>query len=160
MDLEPLLQTALGGILALAGGVCAHWYGHRQERKNIAHALAGEISAILDIVERRNYEKDIQKTIQSAKQTGEPWRFTILMRKNYFPIFESNAENIGLLRSDLAKGVAKFYVLCKGISEDVSPDSFESETQVESISRLENLLVLFQEARTTGQQLVTRLESA
>lgn len=158
MNLEPLLQTGLGGLLAIIGGVWAHWQSHRQERKNLAHALAGEISAILDIVDRRQYEKGIREIIQSAQKTGVPWRYTIVIRSNYFPVFEANAAKIGLLRSDLAKDVAKLYVLCKGIVDDVSPDSFESKTPQESIGRLENLLILFGEARTTGRSLITRLE--
>jgi hypothetical protein len=50
-----LFGAAIGASAGIAGGVALEAYRRRRDRQGTASALAGEISSILFMVERRRY---------------------------------------------------------------------------------------------------------
>ena len=50
-----LLGAAIGAGAGIAGGILLEAYKRRRDRQGTASALAGEISSILYLVDRRNY---------------------------------------------------------------------------------------------------------
>lgn len=158
MNWEPFALVMLGGVLTTLGGFAAQWYSARRERKSIARAFAGEIGAIAHIVERRGYIPEIKERIKNAKETGQPQTLRIFIRRNYFQVFESNNVKLGLLPSNHAQDVVKFYTLCKSITEDVDLEGPTHTSGADSVERLGRLLGLFNEAMTLGEQLVPKLE--
>jgi hypothetical protein len=113
-----LLGALLGGVINAA----VRRYATFKEGKGIALAIQGEITAIIEIVLKRRYlqhlEKIIQKLSDPAHQLTDNDFFSPRIRENYFPVFNSLANKVGLLvgRSDT---VADFYTKAKSIIEDI-----------------------------------------
>src|SRR5258708_13074883 len=57
----PILQTAIGAIAAIGGGVCVSWLTWQKERQSLANALAGEIQGFMAIWTCRDTRELLQK---------------------------------------------------------------------------------------------------
>jgi len=113
-----LVGALLGGVINAA----VRRYATFKEGKAIALAIQGEISAIIEIVLKRRYlqhlEKIIHKLSDPAHQlTGNDF-FSPRISENYFPVFNSLANKVGLL-VDGSDTVADFYTKAKSIIEDI-----------------------------------------
>jgi hypothetical protein len=148
---ENLTPVIVGGLLATLGGIAGQvflgWQTTRQSRRGIAGAFAGEISAVCTSVRHRDYLKGLTALLQQVRATSQPDWFRVRITQDYFVVFTSNTDKLGLLPSELAEGVAIFYTLCKSFIEDMAPESFEPRTFQEAerllseqVSMLENIL--------------------
>ena len=113
-----LLGALLGGVINAA----VRRYATFKEGKGIALAIQGEITSIIEIVLKRRYLQHLEKVIHKLSDpayqlTGNDF-FSPRISENYFPVFNSLANKIGLLvgRSDT---VADFYTKAKSIIEDI-----------------------------------------
>lgn len=113
-----LIGALLGGVINAA----IRQYATFKEAKGIALALQGEITAIIEIVLKRRYLQHLEKLIPrlsnptyqlTGKDIFAPRNF-----QNYFPVFNSLANKIGLL-TDRSVAVADFYTKAKSIIEDI-----------------------------------------
>src|SRR5258708_4316218 len=86
----PILQTAIGAIAAIGGGVCVSWITWQKERQSLANALAGEIQGFMGILTWRDTRELLQKGYKFPIDDGG------------FPEFEAHIGKIGFLPSDLA----------------------------------------------------------
>jgi hypothetical protein len=94
-------------------------FKRRNERRNLAGALAGEIASIIDLVERRQYVAHLNGLIDHVKATGQPAAFYFTVRHNYFGVYQANLGSLGVLPPDLAANIASFYANCYAFLEDV-----------------------------------------
>jgi hypothetical protein len=122
-EFAPLFQTALGGILAIVGGVVAVFVAevvkHRAERRRMASAFCGEIKAILEIARVRRFREVLeggQKLYASGRQWAS-WSWPIT--ENYFGVYKGNVDRIGLFNAPIPEKIATFYTLCFGLVEDL-----------------------------------------
>jgi hypothetical protein len=106
----PILQTALGGMIgavgAIAGGAFGSWFTWQKERQSVAAALAGEVQAIIDVIDWRQIVELI------------PHGYKFPVDAHPFPVFEAHIGNIGLLPADLSAKVATYYAHARGIVQD------------------------------------------
>ena len=113
-----LLGALLGGVINAA----VRRYATFKEGKGIALAIQGEIAALIEIVLKRRYlqhlEKIIQKLSDPAHQLTANDIFSPRISENYFPVFNSLANKIGLL-TDRSAAVADFYTKAKSVIEDI-----------------------------------------
>lgn len=114
-----LIGVALGGLIGWGGQVLHLKYQHYRDMKNLAGSLAGEMSALLKLLENRNFEQNLQYKIKEIRANpGQPIKITdvyyIIIEQDYLEIFKSNSGRIGLLGS-YAKDVAFFYTITKGL---------------------------------------------
>ena len=112
----------IGGVLATAGGILTTILIERVRRKHdsaqLAMAFKGEISALLQHVEERDYAGRIADVIAQMEETGEPFFMPVRIRLQYDRVYENNVERIGLLRDPLPERIPLFYTRLNSILED------------------------------------------
>ena len=122
MDYSPLLQTLLGGGLAISGGLIGtaytQWLQRKAERENLASAFHGEISALLSIIEKRGYMSSIEEDIEFIEKTGQAQFSHFRVTKSYFSVYEQNVGKIGILSAPLPEKIVLFYTFIFAILED------------------------------------------
>lgn len=113
-----LVGALFGGVINAAG----RRYATFKEGKGIALAIQGEITAIIEIVLKRRYLQHLGKFIDQLSNPTYPLPgndgFLPRISENYFPVFTSLANKIGLL-ADQSDTVANFYTKAKSIIEDI-----------------------------------------
>ncbi len=160
-ELFPLFPVLLGGVLTLVGGFAANYLRQRMElkseRKSLAGAFAGEIGAMLSIVERRGYLIVIEHLIQHINETREAWTFHFSARRNYFRVYENNASKIGILSHPLPENIARLYTQAYSILEDIddmrSPEATAWSAD-EAVRRLEEMRDLLRDTIQLGHDIV------
>lgn len=113
----------------------------------------GEISAVLEIVKRRNYIAHLQQVIAHVQQTGQPKPFFVSVTQEYFWVYKQNASRLGILKHPLPQKIATFYTQCFAILEDLK-SSFTPSTAQQSLMMLQELLSLFQSTTDLGAEIL------
>jgi hypothetical protein len=153
--MTPLIQTLIGGGLSLLGGllspIIVDGFRTKREATNLAFAFAGEITALLRIVEARHYIEDMQRCIAHMQKTNEPVYFSATIRQDYFRAYQQNVSRIGLLEPPLPKHIALFYMQTQSILEDMADINDHPK-----MGRLggENLLRRYEELLTLLESIV------
>jgi hypothetical protein len=151
-----LVGVAVGGGIGLVGGLATQWVTHllqsRYRKKSVAAAFRGEISAILKIIEHRNYLSAAEAMIKAAETQNVAPVFHLNMRHNYFAVYDANCTNIGLLAAKDAEDVAAFYTIAKSLTEDIS-----GESSIEVAALLKEQVDMAKRLITIGKQLHDRL---
>lgn len=160
MDFESLISTALGGALAVAGGVFTHWYTSRSEAMNaqraVAGAFAGEVGAICAIVRRRRYLEVMDQWL-AAIRAGSAGKFVVPVTQDYLTIYSANSQAIGSLPPGLALRTVQFYTQIKSMLEDIGPDGYVPNGPKEAEWHLGQLIELLRDTMKLGEQLVEDL---
>jgi hypothetical protein len=156
-----VLSTVLGALLALLGGIVGTWYAarrrERDERRSLAGAFAGEIQAVVDILERRQYVEGIEALIAEVESSGRPTAVFGRIRGRYFQVYEANAARIGVLRAPLPEKIARFYTQANAFLEDIRDPSEAERLDLscqESLDLLTEMRELLQELLQTGKECV------
>ena len=160
-ELLSLFQVLLGWVLTLVGGFAGNYLRQRMdlksERKNLSGAFAGEIGALLSIVERRGYLSGIEHLIQHINETRAAWTFHFSARRNYFRVYENNASKIGILSHPLPEKIARLYTQAYSILEDIddmrSPEVAAWSTD-EALHRLQEMRDLLHDTIQLGHDIV------
>jgi hypothetical protein len=163
-DYIPLIQTLVGGLLTFLGGllgsVIIQQSQRKSERNSLASAFYGEIRALINIVERRQYLQLIQASIKEAK-SGEKNPIFIRVTRNYFNVYERNLDKIGILPNPLPAKIVDVYTVMTAILEDfdLAKDSNIFEQDVDTlVAYLEELERLFQYALESGRLICKEIE--
>lgn len=159
----PLAPTIVGGLLALLGSFGAIYlpmvFKRRNERRNLAGALAGEIASIMDLVERRQYVAHLHQLIDHVMATREPAAFYFTVRHNYFGVYQANLGSLGVLPPDLAANIACFYANCYAFLEDIETfreDWTSPVIQAQSLERLQEMKRLLEDTLTLAARCRAR----
>jgi len=83
------------------------------EKKAFCSALVCEIEGI-----RERYMEAIGSEIEKVS-SGDFLRRAVVIKEDYFTVFEANAAKIGLLKPDDAKQVVAFYIAAKGQADSL-----------------------------------------
>ena len=119
---NPIAWLLVGALLGGVINAAVRRYATFKEAKGIALAIQGEITAIIEIVLKRRYLQHLEKFMHqlsdpTCQLTGSDI-FAPGISQNYFPVFNSLANKIGLL-VDRSDTVADFYTKAKSIIEDI-----------------------------------------
>ena len=116
-----IFQVLIGGILGFLGGIVSTWFLQRRQmkidRENLSSTLAGEIGAIISIIETRGFEREIRDTLKRIRD-GELIKFTRPIRRNYTQVYEHNVVKLGILDKTLAMQIVTFYTQINALLED------------------------------------------
>ena len=108
-DMTPLIQTLIGGGLSLLGGFLSPLlidsFRNKREATNLALAFAGEMTAVLRVVETRRYTEDIKTCIAQMEKTHEPIYYSVTIRQDYLRVYKQNVRRIGLLKAPLPENI-------------------------------------------------------
>jgi hypothetical protein len=158
-----LIPTIIGGAIAIGGSIaapiCVEYVKRKAERSSLTGALVGEISAIVEISERRGYIEHLRQIIAKAKAETNPdmgHRFFFSSRRNSFSVYDANLNRLGILRDPLPQLIVRFYTQTASILEDIA-DMREGKplrNRDDSIKTLESLLKLFEDTHSLGLQII------
>jgi hypothetical protein len=113
-----LIGGLIGGVLTIAGNVILEAWKDSRRAECLAHAIAGEASALVEIIETRGYVESVRECAASA-HAGETPVINIRVTKNYFPVMESNLEHIGMLPGELPLLIPQLLTRAKAALEDI-----------------------------------------
>ena len=148
-----LIAVLAGAIVSFIASILFQAWLHRRERKSLQGAFVGEISALLDIIQRRNYIDGLKKIIEDVEQTGQPMSFHLSVSHEYFGVYKNNTSRLGILKHPLPQKIATFYTQCFSILEQVK-DSTVLPTAQASLIALEELLSLFKSTTELGAAIL------
>lgn len=150
----------IGIVGALATSVCLEHVRRRADRTSLTGAIVGEISALMEISERRGYIDGLRALIAKARIGSEPkviYWYQFSVRRNPFAVYDANLARFGILSDPLPRLIARFYTQASSILEDIGDmreRKFEARNRDESIHRLEELLKLFEDTQALGRQII------
>jgi hypothetical protein len=157
-----LTPTIVGGAIAILGSmaapICIELVKRRHERLNLTKAIVSEISALVEIAERRHYIEGLRAAIAKAKAQPDPnigHIFYFSSRRNSFAVYDANLSRLGILCDPLPQLIARFYTQTTAILEDIA-DMREGHyrNRDDSVRSLEALLVLFEDTRSLGYEII------
>lgn len=141
------LYAALGG--AVAGAIASFFPTFLLERsrenkhsRRLRASLLTEISALLEIIEHRNYRGSIKEVINHLKTqpAGTTYSFTVTVPEHYSRIYQENCKNIGAINEFDAKRIVMFHQLIDSIVQDIQPGGVVSEgTEIRAFEEMDKL---------------------
>lgn len=151
-----LVGTLLGGGLTIASNLLLEHVRNAAKAQQLAHAVAGEASALVMIVEARGYISLIKTLAELARQ-GERRRLEIIARRNYFPTIEANLGLIGLLPADLPILVPRLLTFSKSALEDFDRLATATDPEIAELNlalQYDQLAAVLEEAMSTARKIV------
>ena len=124
--------------------------------KSLASAFYGEVGALLTIAERRGYLGQLKRLLDYVEQTQKKESFYFKITKNYFHVYESNVNKIGILPAPLPEKIVSFYTYVFAIMEDLEDFrgmKLETLTIEANLKQLKDFYNLFQETEESGKSV-------
>ncbi len=162
-----ILATIVGGILAIGGWFVPNAIERCQERKSVRAALRSEIQSILAIVERRDYIRHLSNFVEAIR-AGSANFFERRIGKDYDIVFRNNCNKLGLLSSETAARIVRFYSLVSSVVLDINllqdaseltglQERYGLNTPAGNLAFHEEMLQLSREAFDLGNELIQQL---
>jgi hypothetical protein len=152
-----LISVIVGAVLGAAGAMIPKLWG---EKKALASAIAGEVQAILEIIERRGYLEHANRLLGQVKTANQAIWLEAPVTLNYMTVYEANATKIGLLPRKAAHNIAIFYTTIKSLIEDVTDENHHPKTEEDARQRLLGIISLLHRAFEIGRQIPKDLDAA
>lgn len=155
--LTALIAALVGGGVAILTGAALELLRDQRKGQQLSHAIAGEISALLEIVQKRGYSESLRQLCAQARG-GNARVLKINIQRTYFPVIEANLQNIGLLPVELPLLIPRFLTLSKSVLEDFSSmhsGSMDNAYHQELSTFYDELIPVFDDAIKTGREIIT-----
>lgn len=164
---DPLSATIVGGAISLVTTVVTT-FGLEQirrtrETRGAAYALKGSVTAILSILEIRQYVGHISETIKQLESGQNVEVLTVRVKQNYLEAYSKYLDKIGGLADPLPEQISMFFTNVNSLIEDLQA---AQEGQLKT-ARLEEKLRLCREfltlLKTTiniGEEIVTSIKAS
>jgi len=121
-SLVQIISVVVGGLLAITGGLVSTLVLERQRRvvdaRNLALAFKGEITALVEHIEERNYLNRIAQVIEQIESTRQPFYMPFHLRFRYDRVYDGNVARIGVLKGKLPELIPLFYTRLTSVLED------------------------------------------
>jgi hypothetical protein len=112
-----IIGALIGGGLAIGTGIIVKIFADFVEARRLRVALAAEIRAILDLVERDQMIPKIENLNKHCRATRGAGFLPVQFNSNYDDIFRSAADKLGLLPSSLVERLVTFHYAVQHIIE-------------------------------------------
>jgi hypothetical protein len=123
-SLAQIISVVIGGLLAVMGGLATTYYLEKQRRavesRNLALAFGGEITALIEHIDERNYLHRLEEIIEQVETTRQPFYMPIRVRYHYDRVYDQNVARIGVLKGSLPQKIPLFYTRLTSVLEDFS----------------------------------------
>ena len=155
-----LLGAFIGASAGVTGGLALEGYKRRRDRQGTASALAGEIASLLYMTKKRGHVEYFQQLLPHL-DGGRDVPVSVLTPPGDYrdPVAERYIDRLGLLPSDYAERIVRFYTLLAGVRGDVrrmASGEFKGNPSAMADVIRANLPV-WAEAMQLGEQLVVEL---
>lgn len=165
MAILQLSAVIVGGLLATAGGILTTLIIERQRRahesKQLAMAFKGEIGALLQHVEERDYLGRISEVVDQIQYTGEPFSMRMRLRFKYDRVYENNLERLGLLKPPLPERIPLFYTRLNSILEDFInlAEGAYDQLELDTLLRIyRDLYRLMEKSLVDGKSIISEID--
>ncbi|GAC1497453.1 MAG: hypothetical protein NVS1B6_03130 [Steroidobacteraceae bacterium] len=151
-----LIAVVLGSVLTLIAQVFIELLRDARKSEQLSHAIAGEISALLQIINARGYRQMVKAHLAEAA-AGRATILKVRIEERYFSVIEANLQHIGMLPVELPLLVPKFLTLAKSAIEDVSflnSREWDNKTASELATIYEVLRQVLEDVTATGQEII------
>jgi hypothetical protein len=120
-NMDAMIGTIVGGVLAILGGILAKSFDEWRQRQSLRAAFRAEVSAIVEMFEVRGHDKLFKDLLEHWKRasTAKPIMLGSLS-KPIDPVFSKNSDKIGLLGRSVAGDLVRFYAVVDAIREDIN----------------------------------------
>lgn len=152
-----LLGVVIGAILGGLSNVGLEIYKRHRDKKTIASLLAGELSSLLDMTDKRNYKalyKDILVRLEEGGDVAMP--DVLGDYPSLDPGLEKVLVKVGMLPGDLPERIARFYQQLGGVRLDMKRLG-QQTCQGNPAVILREDLSLWEDTEQLGRQLVADL---
>jgi hypothetical protein len=156
-----LIAVIVGGGISIAGQVILELVREGRKTEQLSLAIAGEISALLLIVDARRYVEAILANLALAR-AGTTSLLKVHIEQTYFSVIEANLQNIGMLPGELTLLIPKFLTLSKSTLEDISAiraGDWDDKTAAELATMYDGLHQVIVAATSTGREIVALIEA-
>ena len=159
-DYLPIV-AAIAACLLIIGALTRNtWlelFRARKLKRALALALQEEVRTLLDIFEKRGYIEGLRTAKAQTEATGKFQAYHFKAQQKYFTVFETNAEQIVMLRPPLSELVTRFYAQAKFILDDM--ERFEkldpaTVDPVQAIAAYDEVLGVFEGTISLGRRIV------
>jgi len=151
-----LAVAVVGGLLAVGGQTILEMIRDGRRAEQLSHAIAGEVSVILQLIEARQYRTAIAACIAATRE-GNPLFLKIHLHQKYFSVIEANLQSIGVLPAELPILIPRFLNVANAGIEDINGLAaggyFDHMTAPELIALYEGLDQIFVEVIETGLKI-------
>jgi hypothetical protein len=126
----PVIQgfsNVISAFVAIAVAVLGYLFNahlNRVQRRrrsiNVAAALAGEIDAVLQLIELRKYEEFFQGVLELLRTTNEAVKVLEerYSKNEFFAVYRGNIEELGGFSHEIVGEVVKLYTVFFALQED------------------------------------------
>ncbi|MBT41591.1 MAG: hypothetical protein CMF12_03605 [Idiomarina sp.] len=151
--------AAIGG--AFVGGVSSFFPSFflekrksKLEKRSVEIAIISEISAFLEVIERREYVHELKEDINYLKQNpDEKIQFAVIVPAHYSQVYQQHISKIGLLHPELSARIIRFHQLIDSVVQDIATDGVVANVGGD-LKTLSELLEIFESAVTVGREIV------
>jgi hypothetical protein len=150
-----IFGVVIGAILGGAANLVVEYFKQRSERRGAASAIAGEISAIIDVTELRGlvkYFEALPAKLRSSAPPSPPW-FILDTSVDATPVIKAYVGKIGSLGGDLPRRVAHFYSLYQSVRTEIRILTAETNP-ISAANRIDSTLPIWYRAKREGQALI------
>ncbi|SDG52202.1 hypothetical protein SAMN05216571_11743 [Onishia taeanensis] len=128
--------AGIGFLAALVPHGLLEHMRRRHDAKVLRASLIAELRAISEVIRSRGYLEDLKK----AAELEQPIKFSVNVPEDYFLVFKSNAQRLGILDAEDASQFVCCYQLMEAVVRDVipggalaeglcSPDAFRQDAE-------------------------------
>ena len=157
--------AVVGGVLVIIGQYLQDSRDRTARKTAVAHSIAAEIEAYLDLMKRRNHVAYAQQIIDAnkrgVKSIPKDWISGFERELEPFPIMRSALPEVGLLGS-LGGDVAKFYTQTNAIRITImgaDDGKYDNATAADLAYIFEQELKLWNDTEELGRTVIKVLRS-
>ena len=150
----------IGGVFALAGVFLKEVVSYRISRRTMAYAVRAELIAVQEILERRNYVTFLQEQIAIGKSGRPMLPLNTSVTRDYFPVVGKAVEKIGVLPSEIATQLIRYYVFANAFIEDAVSAPSGPTSLTFQVAAYEETLGVLLDARTASLEVVSLIDRA
>jgi hypothetical protein len=153
-----LIVAMVGGFVAVIGQTILEMIRDGRKAEQLSHAIAGEVSVVLQLIEARKYRQAINDCIAQVKG-GNRLILKIRLNQKYFSVIESNLQSIGVLPAELPILIPRFLNVANAGIEDINGLAaggyFDDLTAQELVELYAGLDQIFVEVIETGGKIIS-----
>jgi hypothetical protein len=155
-----ILGAAVGGLVPIFVRIYEEYRARKINRNAVANQIYAEISALLEIIDKRQYLQDIQMIVnQLTVNPNYQQTFQIQISEDISQMYKINLDRLPLLNPSLQTKIVKFYRFLDALVQDVKPGGVFNISPI-TIYGAQQFLLIANEAITLGQEIKLEISNS